>query len=104
MAFCEMHPGLRAVSKVRQALGNASQPPPHPPTDSGATPEVEDLKSAARNLRVAADQNLQAALTAARLAEATARPHRQQLEQLALTIAAYDAILTPLTTPSTLND
>ncbi len=50
--------------------------------------------SLARDHRNAARQNLQAVLTAARHVEATARSHR---EQLAASMAAYDAALIQLT-------
>jgi hypothetical protein len=104
LTFCETHPGLPAVRKVRQALRQAYKLPQRGPGDSETASDIEALKSLARNLRTAALQHLQAALTAARQAEETARSHREQLEQLAVSIASYDDALTLLTAPSTMND
>ncbi len=65
---------------------------------------MEEIKSIARDLRNAANEGIQAALEAARLAEETARSHRLQLERFAKMFAAYDSALGNITAPSTLND
>jgi hypothetical protein len=101
--FCNEHPGLRGVDKIRQRV--VGKPPgPNPATEDPAKVESEDLKSIARDLRNAASSSIQIALEAARLAEETARSHRQQLEGLAQVIAAFDAALSQSTAPSTLHD
>lgn len=104
LAFCATNPHLRATVRVQRALGQLSEPARQTPATTETRSEIEALKSLARDLRNAAHQNLQVALTGARLAEETARSHREQLEQLAVSMASYDAALTQLTAPSTLND
>lgn len=96
-AFCTTHPHLPAVRKLERRLaadaskGGGVAAPPHP----------EVVRTVLSNLRAAAASNLSTAITAARLAEATARSHREQLEALASTINAYDDLLTQLTAPVT---
>ncbi|MCA1673441.1 MAG: helix-turn-helix domain-containing protein [Actinobacteria bacterium] len=103
--FCTANPRLRVTAKVQRALRSPTTAPPSRTTARTETaPEIESLRALARDLRNAAHQNLEAMLTAARLAEETARSHREQLEQLAASIAAYDAALSQLTAPSTMND
>jgi hypothetical protein len=104
LEFCAANPHLRATAKVREALRSPTGPPPSRTAGTEVTSEVEALKALARDLRNAAHQNLQAALTAARHAEETARSHREQMEQLTASMAAYDAALTQLTAPSAMND
>lgn len=105
LVFCAANLHLGATGKVQRALLVPTEPPPSSAADNtGTAPDVEALKALARDIRNAAHQNLQAALTAARHAEETARAHREQLEQLATSIAAYDAALSQLTAPRTMND
>lgn len=104
LAFCAANPHLRATARVQRALRQSSEPAHQTPATAETRFEVNALKSLARDLRNAAHQNLQVALTGARLAEETARSHREQLDQLAASMASYDAALTQLTAPSTLND
>jgi predicted DNA-binding transcriptional regulator AlpA len=106
LEFCSTaSPRLRVTAKVQRALRPPTAAPPSRTTASTEpAPEIEALRALARDLRNAAHQNLQAMLTAARLAEETARSHREQLEQLAASMAAYDAALSQLTAPSTMND
>jgi hypothetical protein len=72
--------------------------------DHALSSEPESLRAAVRDLRAAAHAHLQAALTAVRLAEETARAHREQLEHMATAFTAYDDALTQVTAPVTLND
>lgn len=65
---------------------------------------MEEIKSVARDLRNAANEGIEAALEAARLAEETARSHRIQLENFARMFAAYDAALSNITASSTFHD
>ncbi|MGH3939853.1 MAG: hypothetical protein ACRDTG_14735 [Pseudonocardiaceae bacterium] len=78
--------------------------PSHAAGNAESAPEIESLRALARDLRNVAHQNLQALLATARHAEETARSHREQLEQLAASMAAYDGALSQLTAPSTMND
>jgi hypothetical protein len=99
-------PGVpRAVKRVQRALRPSTE---QDPADRGRgidlAAENEALRAVARDLRHAAHENLQAALKAARLAEEAARSHREQLEHLDRSLAAYDAALSQITAPTTLND
>ncbi|SRR6266542_1657497 len=94
--FCRTHPRLRGVMKIQRSAPAAHNVAP--------TSQIEELKSLARDLRNAANSNLQAAIEAARQAEEAARAHRRQMEHLAASMAAYDAALTQLTAPSTIHD
>ncbi|MGQ0774233.1 MAG: hypothetical protein ACT4NY_07440 [Pseudonocardiales bacterium] len=94
-----------AAVKVQRALRLSPEPVPSRTASNAETaPEIEALRALARDLRNVAHQNFQVALTAARQAEETARSHREQLEQLAASMAAYDSALSQLTAPSTMND
>lgn len=105
LAFCAAHPRLGATGKVQRGLRTTAGPAPHRLRgNTDPAPEIETLRAVARDLRNTAHQNLQAALTAARHAEETARAHREQLEQLATSMAAYDAALSQFTASSTMND
>jgi hypothetical protein len=74
------------------------------PATAGAPMDVEALRAIARDMRIAAQAHLRAALAATRLAEETARSQREQLEHLATAFAAYDDALSQVTAPGTLND
>jgi hypothetical protein len=103
--FCESNPGLQKAAGVLRRAKVRENPPPalqEPSTSTAA--QLESLKSLARDLRTAAQTNLEAVRTAARLAEETARAHREQLDQLAMTFAAYDSALSQLTAPETMHD
>ncbi|MQA88067.1 MAG: hypothetical protein GEV03_26480 [Streptosporangiales bacterium] len=102
--FCDANPRLRGVTKIRRRIAGQPLPRTAGSRPATTTPEFEDLKSLARDLRNAAHENLQAALAAARLAEETARSHREQIERLAAAMAAYDAALTQLTASSVPHD
>lgn len=54
--------------------------------------------------RIAAAELMEAVLSAARLAEQTARSHREQLEAIARGFAAYDDALTVLLVPDTVEE
>lgn len=107
LAFCTENPGLRATKKVRSVLEHQ-----HDDTADdtavvgprGGDIDIESLRSVARDMRTAAASTMQAALVAARQAEEVARRHREQLEKLAETLAAYDDALTGITAPGILND
>jgi transcriptional regulator with XRE-family HTH domain len=99
--FREAHPRLRGVSKADRYARSPDEPSP---AQTAVAPQAEELKSIARDLRNAAHASLQGALEAARLAEETARSHRLQLEHFAQMMDAYDAALTNITAPSTVND
>lgn len=98
--FRRSHPGLRTVARLGRRDGIAGPPA----AQAAAAPQMEALKSIARDLRNAANENFQAALEAARLAEETARSHRLQVENFGRMMAAYDAALANITAPSTIND
>jgi len=100
-AFRKANPHLRGVTRLGRRTSSQEQPPP---VQAVAGPQMEEIKSIARDLRNAANEGIQAALEAARLAEETARSHRLQLERFAKMFAAYDSALGNITAPSTLND
>lgn len=94
-AFCAAHPDLPAA---RQYLDQAPAADPQAPC---AVANPAHVAAALRNLRAASSSTLDAALSAARLAEAAAVSHREQIESLAATITAYDDLITQLTGPVT---
>jgi transcriptional regulator with XRE-family HTH domain len=98
--FRRSNPGLRGANRSvhpgRQERALPSQ--------AADRPQVDELKSIARDLRNATNASVQAALEAARLAEETARSHRVQLEHFAQLMAAYDAALSNITASSSIND
>jgi hypothetical protein len=98
--FCRANPSLRAVTRFGRRA-NIGEPQT---VQAAAAPQIEELKSIARDLRNAANENFQAALEAARLAEESARSHRLQVESFGRMMAAYEAALANITAPSTLND
>ena len=98
--FCRANPSLRAVSR----LGRRASSREPLPVSAPVTPQMEELKSIARDLRNAANESFQAALEAARLAEESARSHRLQVESFGRMMAAYEAALANITAPSTIND
>lgn len=100
-AFRKANPNLRGVNRLRRRASSQGQPPP---VQAAATPQMEEIKSVARDLRNAANEGIQAALEAARLAEETARSHRIQLENFARMFAAYDTALSNITASSTPHD
>lgn len=99
-AFCEAHPDLPAARRIARlhASSLTSSDFEVGPTDP------EQVRAVIRNLRAAANSNLNAALIAARHAERTAIANREQLEALAASIHGYDDLLTQLSAPITLHD
>ncbi len=100
-AFRKANPNLRGVNRLGRRTSSQRQPPL---VQAAVTPQIEEIKSVARDLRNAANEGIQAALEAARLAEETARSHRIQLENFARMFAAYDTALSNITASSTLHD
>lgn len=103
ISYCKANPGLRGAARVlRGSQAESAQGGPSTPLDPAV--EAESLRAVARDLKTACQRTMDALVTAARLAEETARAHREQLEQLTTTMAAYDAALSQMTAPRTLND
>jgi len=98
--FCNAHPRLPGVRKIRRRAIRAKPESSGEPADT----QIEELKSVVRDLRSVASAHLQAAVEAARQAEEVARSHRVQVEHLATAFAAYDDALSQITAPSTLHD
>lgn len=104
LEFCQLRTDLRGARSVLDRA-RALQAPQGAAIQAVTPPiDIESALSVARAMRSAAESNLDAALIAARQAEATARAHREQLEQLKATIAAYDTALSALTAPTTTHD
>jgi hypothetical protein len=97
--FCRSHPELPAARRVLDAARAQDR-------DAAASDshELDEVRSLARAARAAAAANHEALVVASRLAEETARAHREQLEHLRDSLAALDDALGQFTVPSTLND
>jgi hypothetical protein len=99
--FCVTHrarfPGARAVLAELDAEAH----PPAPRSDARKNADARVMDALIRNLRAATASTLDAAITAAKQAEANARSHREQVESLAATVRAYDDLITQLTGPLT---
>ncbi|MFD9891554.1 hypothetical protein ACFWY9_19635 [Amycolatopsis sp. NPDC059027] len=104
LEFCEVNAHLPAARKILDREHARTRSAAAADGLSKSTVDLETLRAIARDLRAAAHSNLQAALTAARHAEASAKAHREQLEHLATTLAAYDSALSTITAPATLHD